>query len=270
VSGMNPITQRYDAEALPKSFDGRKEWTHWLQDVRDQGWCGASWAFSTAAVATDRFAIQSRGRRIYPLSIQNLLACNNRGQQGCNGGHLDRAWNYMRRSGVVNDECYPYVSGLTGKVEKCKVSRRSNLMSMGCQLVNAATGDDASEAPRRRKSLFKTPPAYRIAPLEFDIMNEISGRGPVQATMKVYHDFFLYKSGVYRYSGLADAQQAGYHSVRIIGWGHDQSSKYWIVANSWGVEWGEDGYFRIARGENESEIEKFVLAAWADQSDADK
>ena len=61
--------------------------------------CGASWAFSTAAVAADRLAIQSRGSEVYPLSMQNLLACNNRGQQGCNGGHLDRAWNYMRRFG---------------------------------------------------------------------------------------------------------------------------------------------------------------------------
>lgn len=43
--------------------------------------CGASWAFSTAAVASDRFAIQSGGHRVYPLSVQNLLSCNSRGQQ---------------------------------------------------------------------------------------------------------------------------------------------------------------------------------------------
>lgn len=273
VSGMNPIMQRYDENELPISFDGRLHWTNWLQGVRDQGWCGASWAFSTAAVASDRFAIQSGGNRIYPLSVQNLLACNNRGQQGCKGGHLDRAWNYMRRYGVVNDECYPYVSGQTGKVNKCKVGRRSNLLTLGCQLTKSGYGSGRDEsATSSQKSLFKTLPAYRISPRQFDIMNEIRQRGPVQATMKVHQDFFMYQSGIYRYTGLGEARQVGYHSVRIVGWGEDSyrqtSSKYWVVANSWGEEWGEDGYFRIARGENESEIENFVLAAWAaDQFD---
>jgi hypothetical protein len=126
VLAMYPIKQKYDRNTLPMSFDGRIEWRDTLQDVRDQGWyefncsiipkcfyarytnswhfrCGASWAFSTAAVAADRLAIQSRGHEVYPLSMQNLLACNNRGQQGCNGGHLDRAWNYMRRFGYLCD-----------------------------------------------------------------------------------------------------------------------------------------------------------------------
>lgn len=118
---MHPIKQKYDPSTLPASFDSRIEWQDTLQKVRDQGWydkrsvpngwcmarlisdiiirCGASWAFSTASVAADRLAIQSRGSQVYPLSTQNLLACNDRGQQGCNGGHLDRAWNYMRRFG---------------------------------------------------------------------------------------------------------------------------------------------------------------------------
>jgi len=270
---MNPITQRYDEKELATSFDGRLHWSNWLQGVRDQGWCGASWAFSTIAVASDRFAIQSGGNRIYPLSAQNLLACNNRGQQGCKGGHLDRAWNYMRRYGVVNDDCYPYVSGETGTVNKCKVGRRSNLLTMGCRLTKGvySSGQDES-ATSSQKGLFKTLPAYRISPRQTDIMNEIRQRGPVQATMKVHHDFFMYRNGIYRYSGLGETKQAGYHSVRIVGWGEEDyrhiNSKYWVVANSWGQEWGENGYFRIARGENESEIENFVLAAWAaDQSD---
>lgn len=52
-------------------------------------------------MASDRLAIQSQGKQIYQLSVQNLLACNSRGQQGCNGGHLDRAWNFMKRYGSV-------------------------------------------------------------------------------------------------------------------------------------------------------------------------
>lgn len=179
-------------------------------------------------MAADRLAIQSGGNEVYPLSTQNLLACNDRGQQGCNGGHLDRAWNYMRRFGVVNEDCYPYKSGLTGSVERCKVSRRANLATMGCQLPTG--NSDGKRKPR--KGLFRTPPAYRIAQKEEDIMNEIKLRGPVQATMRVHSDFFLYQRGVYRYSGAGRQQRSGYHSVRILGWGVDTSQrtpiKYWV------------------------------------------
>ena len=101
--------------------------------------------------------------------------------KGCKGGHLDRAWNYMRRYGVVNDDCYPYVSGETGTVNKCKVGRRSNLLTMGCRLTKGvySSGQDES-ATSSQKGLFKTLPAYRISPRQTDIMNEIRQRGPVQ------------------------------------------------------------------------------------------
>ncbi len=71
---------------------------------------------------------------------------------------------------VVNEECYPYISGRTGQVDKCKVPRRGNLATMKCQLVNAAVRkSDRSDKPPR-KGLFRSPPAYRIAPFEDDIM----------------------------------------------------------------------------------------------------
>lgn len=79
---------------------------------------------------------------------------------------------------MVNEECYPYLSGRTGSVEKCKASRRATLSSMQCQLVNASP--KRLEEKRERRGLFRTPPAYRIAPKEEDIMNEIRERGPVQ------------------------------------------------------------------------------------------
>lgn len=67
---------------------------------------------------------------------------------------------------------------MTGTVEKCKVPRRANLMTMQCQLVNAAKV--RTEPGKERKSLFRTPPAYRIAQKDQDIMNEIRQRGSVQ------------------------------------------------------------------------------------------
>jgi hypothetical protein len=115
-----------------------------------------------------------------------------------------------------------------------------------------------------------TPP-YRVSNKEEDIMTEIMTNGPVQATFVVHEDFFMYSGGVYENTDLARNKGSsytgeGYHSVRLIGWGEDSSTgrsvKYWLAANSWGPEWGENGFFRILRGQNHCEIESFVIGAW--------
>jgi len=105
---MNPVRPIYDPNTLPREFDSRREFgknsTRWLRitDVHDQGWCGASWAVSTVDVASDRFSIMSKGAENVKLSAQHLLSCNNRGQRGCRGGYLDRAWLFMRKFGYFS------------------------------------------------------------------------------------------------------------------------------------------------------------------------
>jgi hypothetical protein len=89
----------YDAKRLPTSFDARSKWQGLIDEVKDQGWCGSSWALSTVQVAADRLAIMSNGREQVELATQQLLECNRRGQQGCQGGHLDRAWLHVRKYG---------------------------------------------------------------------------------------------------------------------------------------------------------------------------
>ncbi|KAJ8306502.1 hypothetical protein KUTeg_017047 [Tegillarca granosa] len=108
----------------PKSFDSRQKWPNYVHPVRDQGNCGASWAFSTAAVASDRLAIESEGILTEELSPQHLLSCNTaRGQQGCDGGYLDKAWWFLRQHGLVTDDCYPYQSGFYDRREQCMMPR---------------------------------------------------------------------------------------------------------------------------------------------------
>ncbi|XP_025074129.1 uncharacterized peptidase C1-like protein F26E4.3 isoform X2 [Pogonomyrmex barbatus] len=253
VYKMNPVRRIYDPDALPRMFDSRTRWPRDISGIHDQGWCGASWAVSTADVASDRFSIMSKGAENVELSAQHLLSCNNRGQQGCRGGYLDRAWLFMRRFGLVDEECYPW----TGKNNQCRLRKRSNLNAAGCR----------NPPNPLRTELYKVGPAYRLGN-ETDIMQEILTSGPVQATMKVYQDFFVYKSGIYRHTRSAELHDSGYHSVRIIGWGEEPRSyrgplKYWLVANSWGENWGENGLFKIQRGINECEIESYVLAVWA-------
>lgn len=85
-------------EKLPRNFNSKDEWLGLVTEIRDQGWCGSSWAISTASVASDRFGIQTKGKEIVELAPQHLLSCVRR-QTGCRGGHLDWAWNYIRKIG---------------------------------------------------------------------------------------------------------------------------------------------------------------------------
>ncbi|KAG5882215.1 hypothetical protein JTB14_024726 [Gonioctena quinquepunctata] len=251
VVRMNPVRRMYDPNALPRDFDSEEVWPGYISGIQDQGWCGSSWAISTAAVASDRYAIVSRGKEAVKLSAQNLVSCDVKGQQSCSGGHLDRAWSFAKAYGLVDEECFPYV----GRNEPCIIKKQGTLARAGCKQPLWAD----------RKLRYSVGPAYRLGN-ETDIMYEITKSGPVQATIKVYHDFFTYNGGIYKHSDLNMNNKQGYHSVRIVGWGEEATyngiKKYWKVANSWGRQWGEDGYFRIARGTDESEIESFVIASW--------
>ncbi|XP_022123584.2 tubulointerstitial nephritis antigen-like [Pieris rapae] len=246
---------RYDKNIpYPRDFDARRRWPNFISPVVDQGWCGSDWAVSIAGVASDRFAIQSNGAEALALSPQTLLSCNIRQQQGCRGGHIDVAWNFARGHGLVDERCFPYKAA----VVRCPFKPRGNLIDDGCR-----------PPVKQRTSRYKVGPPGRLSKEE-DIMYDIMESGPVQAVMTVYQDFFHYRDGIYRRSRHGDNRMNGLHSVRIIGWGEERGDKYWTVANSWGTEWGENGYFRIARGVDESDIESFVVTVLSDVTEANQ
>ncbi|PIK40845.1 hypothetical protein BSL78_22306 [Apostichopus japonicus] len=244
------------AEDLLPMFDVRDKWGDLIGGIQDQGDCGSSWAASTIALASDRLAIQSRGTITQRLSMQHLLSCNSRNQRGCDGGYTDRAYWFLRKKGVVSDECYPLKSGQSEDTSMDKLTcELGYLQSYPCP-----NGDVTSELQR-------SSPPYRIGMNQEEIMLEIMRNGPVQATFQVKDDFFSYVTGVYQYSGSDGSEIEGFHSVRILGWGKEISEDgtelpYWLCANSWGTDWGEDGYFRILRGKNECDIESFVVGVW--------
>lgn len=264
VMAMSEIQSDAATMDIPKHFDAREHWPGLIGDVQDQGDCASSWAVTTSGVASDRFSIQSNGTMNMTLSTQHILSCNNKGQQGCYGGHLDRAWWFLRKRGIVTKQCYPYKSGMSLEMSM----KKGNCYVPG-KLPPLICPDPITVSER-----YKTSPPYRVARYPREIQAEIMKNGPVQAAIHVKSDFFLYKSGVYKYTGLTNdtdnlaGDSVGWHSLRILGWGVDklengQSRKYWLCANSWGKEWGEDGLVRIARGDNECEIESFVVAVWA-------
>ena len=75
-----------------------------------------------------------------------------------------------------------------------------------------------------------------------DAKIDILTNGPIQTSFAVFEDFLAYSKGVYKH---IIGKFLGGHSIKVVGWGVEGGIKYWIGANSWGIKWGEEGYFRI-------------------------
>ena len=99
--------------------------------------------------------------------------------------------------------------------------------------------------------------AYSVSDNVKEIQTEIMTNGPVEAAFEVYSDFLTYKSGVYQHKS---GSLLGGHAVKILGWGTENGTPYWLVANSWNPTWGENGYFKILRGDDEVGIESGIVA----------
>lgn len=249
---------QYDVQPLvrlPDQFDARTHWPGKIQGIHDQMDYPYSWAFSTAEVISDRMAVQTEGEDRHSMSAWNLVACV-QNKSSCTS--TTEAWRYVHRYGVTTEQCYPYEGGTAS----CRVSMGSSIYTTTCPVGS------------RDGYLYRMPQQYKVRSSEDPIRWEIYSNGPVQAHIQVKPDFFYYKSGVYRHvsssiQGSYDASDR-HLAVRIIGWGVERSQgtniKYWLCTNSWGSQWGEDGYFRIRRGENEVEIESHVIGVWSKSS----
>jgi cathepsin B len=214
------------SEILPEEFDSRKQWPDCVFPVRDQQHCGSCWAFSAAEVLTDRFCIKSQGKIKEVLSPQDFVSCNT-DNHGCHGGQLDVTWDYLETTGITTDQCTPYVSGDGKNVPHCS---------------HGVCADGQTKYTKYRVVLDSS----KSLTSSSQIKKEIIANGPVQTGFIVYEDFMHYKGGIYKHTS---GNQLGGHAVKIVGWGKEEDKEYWIAQNSWGPNWAENGYFRIAFGE---------------------
>lgn len=216
-------------QSIPTSFDARTQWPSCVGPVRYQQQCGACWAFSTAEVFEDRLCIANQVSPVAQRSPQYLMDCDWK-ESACNGGNPNNAWAFMVTYGAPKDSCYPYV----GAQQACK-----------------STCADGTPLTTKRATSVVT---YNTLN---QVFADIQTNGPVETWMSVYYDLYYYNSGIYT---PTTSNFVGYHAVKIIGWGHDQyAGNYWIVQNSWGTFWGENGFFRIAFGaSNIDDITHFV------------
>ncbi|KAJ0443666.1 putative fruit bromelain [Helianthus annuus] len=200
--------------AVPSSMDWRQKGA--VTPVKDQGQCGCCWAFSAVA-ATEGINQLSTGKLV-SLSEQELVDCDTSGEdQGCNGGLMDEAFKFIiQNKGITSETNYPY-EGIDGT---CSTTKESS---------HAATITGYEDVPANsEEALLK---AVAMQPVSVAI--DASGQ-----------DFMSYKSGVF--TGECGSQLD--HGVTAVGYGtDDDGTKYWLVKNSWGTTWGEEGYIRMQR-----------------------
>ena len=216
-----------------------------IQEIRDQANCGGSWAFGAVGAMSDRVCIASGQADQRRLSAKNLLACCTTCGNGCLGGNASSAWKYWKEAGIATlPPCDHYISGSHGQ---CPA---------GGDTPKCVKDYNDGNKVNYNYDIIKSDSAYSLSG-EKNMMQEIYEYGPVEASFSVYVDFAAYSSGIYQH---VTGAFLGKHDIRIIGWGVENNIKYWLCANSWNEEWGEKGFFKILRGENECGIESSVNA----------
>jgi len=248
--------------SLPDSFDARDEWGSMcpsLHHIRDQGACGSCWAVAAAAAITDRVCIQTKGQQTFNLASEDLVSCCGfTCGQGCGGGYPSGAWGYWKRSGLVTGgpygdktHCYSY------QIQPCEHHVNGSLPPCGNEVPTPMCSKKCGNGATWTQDKHKGSKSYSVSSRVADIQTEIMTNGPVEAAFTVYADFPTYKSGVYKH---VSGSELGGHAVKILGWGTEDSTPYWLVANSWNDGWGNQGYFNILRGSDECGIESGIVA----------
>eukprot|EP00326_Haptolina_ericina_P018377 CAMPEP_0181178810 /NCGR_PEP_ID=MMETSP1096-20121128/5919_1 /TAXON_ID=156174 ORGANISM="Chrysochromulina ericina, Strain CCMP281" /NCGR_SAMPLE_ID=MMETSP1096 /ASSEMBLY_ACC=CAM_ASM_000453 /LENGTH=312 /DNA_ID=CAMNT_0023267105 /DNA_START=81 /DNA_END=1019 /DNA_ORIENTATION=- len=195
--------------------------------VKDQAQCGSCWAFGTTGDMEGTNFIATG--KLPSLSEQQLVSCDTKEDEGCNGGLQEDAFAYViQKGGLVSEKDYPYTSG-GGRTGTCKLpsdwkQEIAGTITKWSQISNSAKG-------------------------ETNIGPALQSSGPITIGIDA-SQMQNYVSGV-DVPRSCNAQSVD-HAVLIVGFGkdtaHPKKPYYWKIKNSWGKSWGEDGYYRIMAG----------------------
>jgi cathepsin B len=209
---------------------------------------------------TDRYCIATKGQKQFHFSAENLVSCCDECGNGCNGGFPGAAFEYWVDTGLVsggsygsNEGCQPY------EIAPCEhhtSGSRPNCTGEGGGTPSCENTCESSYKVAYNRDLHFGRKSYSLANKPNQIQMDIMKNGPVEAAFTVYSDFPNYKSGVYRHTS---GTELGGHAVKILGWGEENGTPYWLVANSWNYDWGNGGYFKIFRGRDECGIESQIV-----------
>jgi len=202
---------------IPASFDWREQTPNPVTPIKDQGQCGSCWAFSAVEEIESVWILT--GHNVSILSPQQVVDCDT-GSDGCNGGDPSTAYAYvMKVGGLESESAYPY----TGKNGKCEATG-----------VKIATITSWAAAIVRKN--------------ETELQNVLAQIAPLSICADA-STWSSYTGGVLTKCPFLTELD---HCIQLTGYGTDSTTglDYWTVRNSWGTDWGLEGYIQIVRGKN--------------------
>ncbi|KAJ9553691.1 hypothetical protein OSB04_017736 [Centaurea solstitialis] len=224
---VGTVAAAMEVKDLPEDFDWREKGA--VTEVKMQGTCGSCWAFTTTGVIEGANFIATG--KLLTLSEQQLIDCDHTCDpsekdacdSGCSGGLMTNAYNYLIESGgIETEESYPYI----GKSGKCKFDAKK--IAVKVSNFTSITGDEDQMAAHLVK------------------------HGPLAIGLNAVF-MQTYIGGVS--CPLICSKRRVNHGVLLVGYGSKGFSilrlgdkPYWIIKNSWGKHWGEDGYYKLCRG----------------------
>jgi len=219
---MTPAFLEDDDDDLTKRNLAKNPINHskFYNAARSQEQCGSCWAFSTAGAVEGGLG-KKAGKPINYLSTQQLVDCDKQ-NDGCDGGALVYAFDYMKKNGVMFDKDYAY----KGSQGSCKYS--------SSKATNKIKGVEYCKTKSSSKN-----------PCSIEKVYNLLVRGPLSVVIDA-DAIEKYKSGIF--TGKCSKSN---HAVILVGYAVDpKSGEYWIVRNSWGADWGEKGYIRVKVSES--------------------
>jgi cathepsin B len=228
---------------LPLQFDVRTQWKHCQFTILNQESCGSSWSISATGSFSDRLCITGDAPSGTIISPEPILECSPK--YGCNGGTPSAAWDWMTKRSVTicTNQCFggcvPYYCG-SGVCPACHRGMCHN---------------------GKLWSTVYTPTSFQRLPIgDLQLFQEeILKNGPLEACFLVTSNFFdFFRSNPHGIYTSSSGPLIGGHCVKMMGWGTENEIDYWLLANSWDTNWGENGYFKMQRGTNLCGIESYV------------
>ncbi|XP_055383350.1 procathepsin L-like [Condylostylus longicornis] len=213
--GSSEFAQNFTARDLP-------EYVNWLEygyrnPVLNQGGCGSCYTFAAIAALEGQYYIKHG--QLIQLAHQELLDCGKEyGNYGCGGGFQRNVYNYMLAHGLGHAASNPYL----GREDVC---RRGEPRISISTFYEIPSGDEQA------------------------LKQAVATVGPIPIDMDASLDTFMhYKSGVF-YDSRCRTNWLS-HAITIVGYGTENGQDYWLVRNSWGDWWGDNGYIKMARNRN--------------------
>jgi cathepsin F len=258
------------AAAIPDSFDWRTKKA--VTAVRDQGSVGTCWAFSTAQNIEGQYALKYG--KLEQMSVEQLVECDaststKLGEADCGmfGGWPNLAFEYLIKAGGIRSEAnYPYCLGFSDNCWPCMASGYSPSLcgdhsDLYCNATSTKGQAPGGYCSNTNDIEVKLTDWKAISSNETEIAQQLVNIGPLSVLMNA-GPLQLYSKGVYNPGSASACDPTDLdHAVLLVGYGTENGVDFWIVKNSWGSTWGEQGYFRIVRGQGACGINTAVTTS---------